>query len=52
VTPAPQREQVRLLLEAGHKPREIAERLGISRQRVYQHLNALRQLGWVPPRER
>jgi DNA-binding CsgD family transcriptional regulator len=52
VTPAPQREQVRLLLEAGHKPREIAERLGISRHRVYQYPDALRQLGWVRPRER
>jgi biotin operon repressor len=49
--PAPQRERVRELLETGHTRRQIAERLGISRQRVHQHVHALRQLGWRPPTE-
>ena len=48
---APQRVRVRELLEAGHTRRQIAERLGISRQRVHQHVHALRQLGWIPPTE-
>jgi biotin operon repressor len=52
MTAAPQRERVRLLLEAGRTRRQIAEELGISRQRVHQHINALRQSGWVPPVDR
>jgi len=52
MTVAPQRERVRQLLEAGRTRREVAEELGISRQRVHQHVNALRQSGWILPVER
>jgi len=35
------RERVRQLTDAGLEPRAIAQVLGISTQRVYQHLKAL-----------
>jgi len=44
----PTRRQVLELYTAGVRPSVIAEQLGITRQRVYQHLLLLRQAGEIP----
>lgn len=48
---APQRTKVRDMSRSGLSPREIAGALGISTQRVYQHLTRLRALGELPRSE-
>jgi DNA-binding CsgD family transcriptional regulator len=40
---SPTRRAVRALTEAGRTPREIAEALGISTQRVHQQLQHIRK---------
>lgn len=49
--PAPTREKVVKLMKRGKTPKDIAWTLGISRQRVYQHIDRARQLGELPPAE-
>jgi hypothetical protein len=46
---APVRDKVLSSTRAGLNPREISLALGISTQRVYQHLARLRELGELPP---
>lgn len=41
----PTRERVKAMTEAGLSPRQIAYGLGISTQRVYQHLKKLKGEG-------
>lgn len=48
---APVRSAVLSRLQAGQSPRDVAEALGISTQRVYQHMARLRELGELPPSE-
>lgn len=47
----PTRALVRALAERGLSPREISEHLGITRQRVHQHLRRLRADGELPREE-
>lgn len=44
-TPGPIRAQVLTMREAGMSGPQIARALGISKQRVYQHLKELRSVG-------
>jgi DNA-binding CsgD family transcriptional regulator len=48
---APARERVKELIEMGLRPRQVALALGISIQRVHQHITKLRELGELPPKE-
>jgi DNA-binding CsgD family transcriptional regulator len=41
-----------MLTLEGRSAREIAADAGLSVQRVYQHLDRLRALGFLPPKER
>jgi DNA-binding CsgD family transcriptional regulator len=50
-TKAPVRSKVVALIKRGQGARAIALELGISVQRVYQHIDRARQLGELPPRE-
>lgn len=42
-TPTETRSEVKRLLSQGSTPRSIAKRLDISTQRVYQHMDALKE---------
>lgn len=46
------RAEVLRLVVAGTKADAIAKELGISRKRVYDHLKALRNAGFLPRGER
>jgi DNA-binding CsgD family transcriptional regulator len=48
---APVRSKVVALIKQGHGARAIALALGISVQRVYQHIDRARQLGELPPKD-
>jgi DNA-binding CsgD family transcriptional regulator len=47
-TLGPRRRQVFDLLSAGRSPREVARELDMSTQRVYQHIEKLRERGFLP----
>lgn len=46
-SPGPARTRVLELHREGMNPRQIANAMGISTQRVYQHLTALRAQGLI-----
>lgn len=46
---APTRSKVVKMIKRGKKAKEIALALGISRARVYVHIERARQLGELPP---
>jgi transposase-like protein len=46
------RPRVVTMIKQGQSVREIARKLDISVQRVYQHIDRARELGELPPPER
>lgn len=51
VTVGPRRAEVLRLIQEGKSVRDICRELDMSQARVYQHVDALRAKGLLPPKE-